>query len=293
MERQPGVIAGDPCRIGASADGYAKLEHLPDGWRLLGHLPAVARHEMLALEDHPVLDRNSAPERSHPLQVARGDRLGVVEPPAEAGERHLAIHGLEDVQEAADGFVVRGVEPERPAVADQERNGLAQPFFHGARQFGSRLHEVLEVAGRPDDVLPGPVHPVEVVALARFCHLDPPLQVGDLLARLLGEQVVGDTQGQQPLAVEGGDHLVVVGVRLRSTAGIDDAGQAEPIELAHELSCRVALIVSGQPRAPGKRRVEDHRARLCQQQPGRIAPVVPLNLAARRVRRLARVTQRS
>ena len=35
-------------------------------------------------------------------------------------ERHLAVDRLEHVEEAADRLVVGGVQPERPAVLDQE-----------------------------------------------------------------------------------------------------------------------------------------------------------------------------
>ena len=64
-------------------------------------LGAVAVDEVLALERHAVLDRDAAAERLDALEVAVGDRLGVVEEPAQAVERHVAVDRLEDVEEAA------------------------------------------------------------------------------------------------------------------------------------------------------------------------------------------------
>ena len=61
-------------------------------------LLAVAVDEVLALEGHAVLDGDAAAQRLDPLQVPLGDRLGVVEEPAQAVERHLAVDRLEHVR---------------------------------------------------------------------------------------------------------------------------------------------------------------------------------------------------
>jgi hypothetical protein len=69
---------------------------------------------VLALERHPVLDRDAAAERAHALEVARRDRLGVVEEPAQPGQRRLAVYVLEDVEHARDRLVVSRVDADRP-----------------------------------------------------------------------------------------------------------------------------------------------------------------------------------
>ena len=80
------------------------------------------------------------------------------------------------------------------------------------------------------------------------------------------------------------DDLVVLGIVLEAAAGVDGAGDAEPVELAHEMAGRVELVLERQLRALGERRVEDAGVRLGEQQAGRIACGVAHDLAARRVR---------
>ena len=47
-----------------------------------------------------MLHGDAAAERFDALEVAVGDRLAVVEEPVQAVERHVAIHLLEDVEDA-------------------------------------------------------------------------------------------------------------------------------------------------------------------------------------------------
>ena len=63
-------------------------------------------------------------------------------------------------------------------------------------QVRPRLEEVLEVRRREDQHLAGPVHAVEVVAVAGRGHVDPAREVVELLLGLLREEVVGDADGQ-------------------------------------------------------------------------------------------------
>ena len=90
------------------------------GRRPLGRLRPVAVDEVLALVGHPVLDGDAAAERLDPLEVPVGHRLGVVEEPVQAVERHVAVDRLEDVEEPADRLVVGGVQAERPALLGQQ-----------------------------------------------------------------------------------------------------------------------------------------------------------------------------
>jgi len=83
-------------------------------------LPAIAVNEVLTLESYAVLDGDAATQGLDPLQVSLRDGLGVVEEPAQAVERHLPVHRLEDVQEASDRLVVGRVHAEWPAVLGQQ-----------------------------------------------------------------------------------------------------------------------------------------------------------------------------
>ena len=64
-----------------------------------------------------------------------------------------------------------------------------------------------------------------------------------------------------------GDDFVVLRIVLEAAAGIDHAGDAEAVQLAHELARRVDLLLEGQLRPFGERRVEDERVRPRDQQP--------------------------
>jgi hypothetical protein len=59
-------------------------------------------------------------------------------------------------------------------------------------------------------------------------------------------------------------------------------GPAEPVEFAHEVPRRVHLLVRVEHRRLGQRRIEDERCRCGEQYAGRVARVVPDDLAARR-----------
>ena len=89
-----------------------------------------------------------------------------------------------------------------------------------------------------------------------------------------------------PLAVQLLDDPVVLGIVLEPAAGVDRAGHAEPVELAHEVARRVDLIFERQLRPLGERRVEDCRVGLGEQQPGRFALGIAHDLAAGRVGRV-------
>ena len=89
-----------------------------------------------------------------------------------------------------------------------------------------------------------------------------------------------------PVGVQLLDDLVVLGVVLEAAAGVDGAGDAQAVQLAHEVAGRVDLVLGRQLRPLGQRRVEDRRVGLGEQQAGRVALRVALDLAARRVGRV-------
>jgi hypothetical protein len=107
----------------------------------------------------------------------------------------------------------------------------------------ARLQEVLEVGRRPGEVLAGTVHPQHGITGTGLGHRDPALVVGEFRACLLGKEVVGNAQGQFAVGVEFLDDLVVVGKVLAAATRIDHAGNAQAIQLAHEVARRVRLVL--------------------------------------------------
>ena len=214
----------------------------------------------------------------------RGDGFGMVEKPRQAIERDIAIDLLEHVEHATDGFVIGGVQAERPALLHQMTHHRLQFVFHGLRQVRARFKEVLEVRRREHQHFPGAVVPQEVIALVQFHTAGPVLEVGQFFLGLLRKQVVGNTDSQLLVFGQLLDDLVIVGIVLKTTAGINRAGEAQAVELAHKLAGGVHLILQRQLRPLGQGRVENHRVGSRHQHAGRVAVGISHNLATRRVR---------
>ena len=157
VEGGPRVVTGHPRGIGAGADRNTFGKHARNGRRVLGRFGAVPVNEILALKRHAILDRNAAAEGFDPFDVLRGDGFGMVEEPRQTIEWYIAIDLLEDVEHAADGFVVSGVQAERPALFHQMPHHRFQFLFHGVRQVGTRFEEILEIRRREHQHLPGAV----------------------------------------------------------------------------------------------------------------------------------------
>ncbi|MCY1524107.1 hypothetical protein D9M68_590270 [compost metagenome] len=208
----------------------------------------------------------------------------MVEEPGQAVEGDVAVDLLEHVEHARDGFVVGGVQTERPALFHQVAHHRLQFLLHGLRQVRARFEEVLEVGGGEHQHLAGAVVAQEIGAVAGLDLLAPVLEIRELFLGLLGEQVVGDAHGQLVLPGQLLDHLVVVRVVLVAAAGVDGAGQAQAVQLAHELAGGVDLVLQRQLRPLGQGGIEDHRVGPGDQHAGGLALGVALDLAAGRVR---------
>ena len=185
------------------------------------------------------------------------------------------------------------MDAKRPTVLNQEPRDPIEFSLHGRRKFGPRLEEVLEVGRRPGQVLAGPVHPQHRIAPAGRRHLEPALVVLQLGAGLLSEQVVGDAHRHLAAPVQLLDDGVVLRIVLKAAAGVDDAGDAEFVELPLELTRGVDLVVERQHWPLSQGRIEDERARPSDQHAGRIAGLVALDRPARRVRRVLGVSDRA
>jgi hypothetical protein len=146
--------------------------------------------------------------------------------------------------------------------------------------------EILEVGSREHQHLARPVVAEVVIALLVLRRPGPAQEVVLLAVRLLGEEIVGEADGELTVGGQLLDHRVVLGIVLEPAAGVDRAGDAEPVELAHEVARRVELIVERQLGTLGERRIEDAGIGLGEQQPGRRAIRAAHDLAAGRVRRV-------
>ncbi len=178
-----------------------------------------------------------------------------------------------------DGFVVSGVQTPGPFVFGQQANHRIEVAFHRRWHFRAFDLEILEVGGAIDEHFAGAIVAVGVVALARGHLGRPAFEVLELLFRLLGEQIIGDADGQLAFAVKIFDDLVVVGVILETAAGVDDAGHSQPVDLPHEMPGRVLLVIRWQLGSLGQGGVKDGRVRFGDQKAGRFPSRVANDLA--------------
>ena len=218
------------------------------------------------------------------------DGFGMVEKPRQAIERDIAIDLLKHVEHATDGLVVRGVQAERPALLHQMAHHRLQFVFHGVRQVGARLKEVLEVRCREHQHFSRTVVPQKVIALVQLHATGPVLEVSQFFLGFLRKQVVSDTDGQLLIFGQLFDDLIIVGIVLETPAGINCTGEAQAVEFAHELAGGVDLILQRQLRPLGEGRIENHRVGPRHQHAGRIAVGIAYDLATRRVRGITGIT---
>ncbi|MNI22980.1 hypothetical protein D3C73_765470 [compost metagenome] len=142
-----------------------------------------------------------------------------------------------------------------PALLNQLAHHRLQVVLHADGQVRARLVEVFEVSGGIDQHLARSVVAIIVVALAGMDLCAPGLEVRQLFLRFLGEEVVGQPDRELTVLVQLLDDLVVVGIVLEAAARVDDAGYAQPVQLAHEVAGRVQLILFRQLRGLGQGRV--------------------------------------
>src|SRR5882762_6929727 len=99
--------------------------------------------------------------------------------------------------------------------------------------------------------LAGAVVAKVVVALFVLRGSRPVREVLLLALRLLREEVVGKSDRELAVVVELLDDSVVLGIVLEAAARVDGSGDAEPIQLAHEVPGGIELIVERQLRPLG------------------------------------------
>src|SRR2546423_567870 len=100
------------------------------------------------------------------------------------------------------------------------------------------------------------------IAGTEFDAAGPAAEVRELAFGLLSEEVVGDAHGQLAVAMQALDHLVIVGIALGASAGVDHARDAEAVELAHEVPRRIELMRERKLGPLAQSRIEDRRVGL-------------------------------
>jgi hypothetical protein len=108
----------------------------------------------------------------------------------------------------------------------------------------------------------------------------------EFLLGLLGEEVIGDPDGELPVAVQIFHDAIIVRVVLEATTGVNHARDTKPVELAHEVARRVLLVLGRELGTFGQGCIKDGGVRLRDQEPSWVAASVANDLAASKVRRV-------
>ena len=239
VQRDERVVAPRIQRAGACPDRQPGREHRADRRCARRRGRTVARDERFALERHARLHGHAAAQRRHARDVRIRHRLAPVETPAQPGERRLAVHRLEHVEEAADRFVVGRMQPERPAVADQQPDDGGQFRIDRRGQLGARVEKIPQVDRRKQQPLACAVRAQERIAVAGRGQRDPLREVVDFPAGVPCAQRVRDARRQFAAACKRDDRRVIVRIRKTVAAGVDRARHADAVQRVHELPRRV------------------------------------------------------
>jgi hypothetical protein len=94
-----------------------------------------------------MLNRDAAAHSRDAIDIARADRLGMIDDPVKAIERHLAIYPLKNIEEAGDGLIVRSMDPEWPPVLGKVLSNRVELILHVQRKVRSGFSKILEVGG--------------------------------------------------------------------------------------------------------------------------------------------------
>ena len=92
-----------------------------------------------------MLDCDAASQNHSPINIAVRDRLRMIEEPVQPIEGDVTVNFLKDIQESLDGFVVGGVQAERPALFGKQPDHTLQLCFESIVEVRSRLEEILEI----------------------------------------------------------------------------------------------------------------------------------------------------
>jgi hypothetical protein len=149
------------------------------------------------------------------------------------------------------------MQPPRPAVLREDADDAVEVALHFRRHIRTGLAEVFEIGRREHQHLAGAVVTEEVVPVLVRRRLGPVEEVLLLGLRLLGEEIVGDADRELSVAGELLHDGIILRTILEAAAGIDRAGDTQPVQFAHEVPGRIELVLERKLRALGERRVED------------------------------------
>jgi hypothetical protein len=166
----------------------------------------------------------------------------VVDEPVQVVDGHIAMDVFENRQGAVDGLIVRSVQSEGPAMLSEQADDALELALQVRRHVGPRFTKILEVRGGIHQHFTRPVVSIEMVSGSRKQGLRPGVEIIELPRWPLGEEVVGNPCGQKFVAVKRINDLIIFRKVQESSARIDDAGDAESIQLTHKLPGGVALV---------------------------------------------------
>jgi len=178
-------------------------------------------------------------------------------------------YALVYVERAADRLVVR---LRAGATASDSRQRMRTTSSSSrsisAGMSGRGWRKSSKSAAEKDEHLAGAVVAEVVAALLIRRGFHPVEEVLLLVLRLLGEEVVGEADGELPLLLELLDERRSrPGLVLEAPTGVDGAGHAEPIQLTHEVARRIELVLERQLRPFGQRRRRDSALGLASNSP--------------------------
>lgn len=140
---------------------------------------------------------------------------------------------------------------------------------------------------------PAPQSRKKIVALVELGLREPSAVILDLAARTLRHQRVADAQRQRLVGGELGDRLIVLRIVLPAAARIDQARDAEPVELAHHVTRGDDLIFRRQLGHPREHAQQADQAGGGDHEPGGIAGDVARDQPAHRIGGVAAEAERA
>src|ERR1700722_3436853 len=113
-------------------------------------------------------------------------------------------------------------------------NDSFQLAFHNGSHVRTWHKKVFKVCTGKDQHFPCAVDAIKIVAIAVLCHFCPTLEVTEFLFGFLRKEVVSKPDGKFPISVQFVHNAVVVGIVLKTAAGIDHTGNSEAVQLTEK-----------------------------------------------------------
>src|SRR5882672_2639470 len=107
-------------------------------------------------------------------------------------------------------------------------DGLQLAFHH---RYHARpwYKKVLKVRSGKNQHFPRSVDAIKVIPVSWLCHFGPALEVAQFLLRFLGKEVVSKPKRQLSVAVQFVHNAIIIGIVLKTAAGINDTGDSKTV----------------------------------------------------------------